>query len=298
MKKIILNLFVFIAATTATAQDISGTYYVGEPNYPASQDHPWKRTFSQAEITYDPSKVRIDLSIEGITTAMYGTPHVTVVQHVKDGEFYTFNMNNLGDAAIANTVLVQIEPGIFVVNPASTIDIECTEIKRPQKSNAPSKGGKVYPVESLAREFILGKDKARIAQLCSNKEEYEKLIANATTTICQAKNETLGAAHPIPGEGMTDAGLKADVHTQIQKWAIAKSWTQTVERSFIKSTEWNPIKQGARILGREIVCVVIYSKNGVCLWREFLVRQDYNGSAYGQSYVYGELPGGYTTPCN
>lgn len=206
-------------------------------------------------------------------------------------------MNNVGDQSLTNTSLLQIEPGVFVVASASTIDMGCTEVKRAVKSSAPSKGGKVYPVESLVREFILGKDKARVKALCDNDAEFEKLLADAVMAHCKAKNEKIGDKYPLPAEGMKDAGLKADVHTQIKAFATSNKWPQTVERSYIKSADWTPLKQGAKILGREIRCVVIYSKSGACQWQEFSIQQDFNGSAYGKSYVQGVVPGGFSTPC-
>ncbi len=297
MKKIILSLSILIAGITANAQDISGTYYVGEPNYDASLEHPWKRTYSEATIKFDKEKTAIEVAIDGMARNMWGSPNEFELEAVKAGKIYAFNMNNVGDQSLTNTSLLQIEPGVFVVASASTIDMGCTEVKRAVKSSAPSKGGKVYPVESLVREFILGKDKARVKALCDNDAEFEKLLADAVMAHCKAKNEKIGDKYPLPAEGMKDAGLKADVHTQIKAFATSNKWPQTVERSYIKSTDWTPLKQGAKILGREIRCVVIYSKNGACQWQEFSIQQDFNGSAYGKSYVQGVVPGGFSTPC-
>ena len=297
MKKIILSLSILIAGISANAQDISGTYYVGEPNYDASLDHPWKRTFSEANIRFDKEKTAIEVTIEGLAKTMWGSPHQLVLDAVKAGKFYTFNMNNVGDKSLTNTTLIQTEPGVFVVQSASSIDMGCTEVKRAVKSSAPAKGGKVYPVESLVREFILGKDKARVKALCDNDAEFEKLLADAVMMQCKAKNEKIEDKYPLPAEGLKDSGLKADVHTQIKAFATSNKWPQTVERSFIKSTDWIPLKQGAKILGREIRCVVVYSKGGACQWQEFSIRQDFNGTGYGKSYVHGVVPGGFSTDC-
>jgi len=242
MKRITTLLTMMTLSFLSFSQDISGTYYVGEPNYDASLEHPWKRTFSEAKIRFEEEKSAIEVSIDGMVRSMWGSPSELTMKYVKEGKFYTFNMNNVGDNSLTNTTLIQIEPGIFVVASASTIDMGCTEVKRAVKSSAPSKGGKVYPVESLVREFILGKDKARVKVLCDNDVEFEKLLADALMMQCKAKNESISGQHPLPNEGIKDGSLKADVHTQIKSWAVSKKWPQTVERSFIKSTDWTPIR--------------------------------------------------------
>lgn len=175
MKKKLLSLLILLAGGLY-AQDISGTYYVGEPNYDASLEHPWKRTFSSVEITYDPSNYTIELVYDPNQRPMKGGPSENSIEAVKTGFQYSFAMNNVGANCLTNTTLLQLEPGIFVVQPATKTNLGCDQITRPTKSNAPAKGGKVYPVEGLVREFILGKDQNRIKALCENKAEYEKLV--------------------------------------------------------------------------------------------------------------------------
>ena len=86
MKKIILSLSILIAGITANAQDISGTYYVGEPNYDASLEHPWKRTYSEATIKFDKEKTAIEVAIDGMARNMWGSPNEFELEAVKAGK--------------------------------------------------------------------------------------------------------------------------------------------------------------------------------------------------------------------
>ncbi|UKN01162.1 hypothetical protein K6119_15640 [Paracrocinitomix mangrovi] len=289
--------FIAINITPVKAQDISGTYYVGEPNYDATLDHPWKRTYESVDIKYNSGNQTISLVYDKDQRAMSGSPTEYTLQAVKDGKIVFFKMGNIGHRSLANMTLLQIEPGIFVVDPATTVNTTCGDLKRPTKSNAPSKGGKVYPVEPLVREFILGKDKERIKYLCEHPVEYHDLVAKAVVLRCNLSSDAVAADKPKPAEGLTDSSLKTEVNTLIKNWAVAKKWPQSVSSSYISSKEWTDMMSNGRVIGREIHCVVIMSQNGVCQWKEFLVRQDYVKGSYGKSYVYGELPGAYKTDC-
>src|SRR5690606_19093042 len=101
-----------------------------------------------------------------------------------------------------------------------------------------------------------------------------------------------------PPEGMKDPVLKREVVMLIQKWSVSKKWTQRVEDAYIESTEWEDLLENEKVIGRQILCVVITKQSKMCQWKEFLVRQDFNGSRYGKSYVFGELPGVYKTSCH
>ncbi|MCB9223608.1 MAG: hypothetical protein R2780_04420 [Crocinitomicaceae bacterium] len=292
---LILGLF---SANVVLAEEISGTYYVGEPNYDASLEHPWKRTFESVDITYNSGDQSISLLYDKNERPMTGTPTQYTGQAVKDGKLVFFKMSNVGPRCLTTATLLQIEPGIFVVEPATTVNTTCGDMKRPTKSNAPSKGGKVYPVEPLVREFILGKDKERIKYLCEHPEEYQELIATAVLNRCQLANGEIAGKHEKPSAGMDDTALNTEVNSLIKDWSVAKKWTQTVVSSYIVSSNWSDITSNGRVVGRELKCAVIMTQNGGCQWQEFLVRQDYVKGSYGKSYVYGELPGAYPTPCN
>lgn len=296
------RLFSFVALFLLSlnygiSQDISGTYYVGEPNYDASLEHPWKRTFESVDITYNEDNQTISLVYDKDERPMTGAPTANTGQAVKDGKLVYFKMSNVGPRSLTNMDLLQIEPGVFVVDPATTTNTTCGDVKRPTKSNAPSKGGKVYPVEPLVREFILGKDKERVKYLCEHPEEYQALIKDAVTSKCSIYTDAAGAKNQKPAVGSLDGELNAEVNTLIKNWAVAKKWPQDVNSSYVSSNDWADMMQNGRVIGREIHCVVIMVQNGVCQWKEFLVRQDYVKGSYGKSYVYGELPGAYKTDC-
>lgn len=297
MKKNILLLMTLLIGSVY-GQEISGTYYVGEPNYDASLEHPWKRTFSSVDITYDPSNYTIELVYDKNQRPMKGGPSQNAMEAVKSGEQYSFAMNNVGASCLTNTTLLQIEPGVFVVDPATNTNLGCENPKRATKSAAPSKGGKVYPVESLVREFILGKDQARIKQLCENKEEYEKLVEIAVIKKCKGVSASVAGNNPIPNEGMTDAATKKEIHNLISNFATSKNWPQKVHKTFIQSNDWETLKTGNVITGRQLTCVVVTNGNGNCRWSQFYIRQDYNKGTYGKSYAYGEGRGSYPTSCN
>ncbi len=297
MKRTLFIMSLLMAFIT-NAQDISGTYYVGEPNYDANLEHPWKRGFTEVSINYDAQKTSIELTYNKDEKAMVGTPHALAQTAAKSGTLYSFTMSNIGPNCLINADLLQIEPGIFVVQPATTVDNSCVEVKRATKSNAPAKGGKVYPVESLVREFILGKNKSRVDALCANPSEFQQLVEAAVIAKCKLLNDSKAEAYPLPKEGMTEQALKSEVHEAINAWAKTRNWSQTVERSFIKSTEWETLRQGTKTIGRQARAIVIYSKNGTCEWKEFAIQQDYNGSSYGKTYVTGEMPGGFAVKCN
>lgn len=292
------TLFIaFLAAVfTTNAQEIAGKYYVGEPNYDASLEHPWKRTFESVDIKFDESKTTIELTYDSNERPMQGHPSSTLLQAVKNGDLVNFEMSTVGPRCLTTATLLQIEPGVFVVEPATRMDLGCTTIERAQKSNAPAKGGKVYPVESLVREFILGKDKERIDELVANKAEYEKLVEQAVRARCEAVNNA--SAKPLPDAGKLDASENEDVNTIIRKWAIQKRWPQAVNSAFAISNDWEIVRGSkGQILRRTMQCVVIMDQNGSCSWKQFVVHQDYDGSKYGQSYVFGEHPGQYKTDC-
>lgn len=286
-----------IISTMTLAQDISGTYYVGEPNYDASLEHPWQRGADESyEITYNKDDYSIDLVYKKGERPMHGVPHQLDMPAVKRGEYYVFTMSNVGPNCFINADMLQIEPGIFVVAPATTAGMD-GKITRAVKSSAPSKGGKVYPVESLVREFIIGKDKERVKYLCEHPNEFEPLLYTAVETRKASQNSTNADSHPKPNEGMTDASMKKEALSLIKDWSVAKKWPQTVASTYIKSTDWETLKSGKIVTARQITCVVIMSSNGNCQWKEYLIRQDYTNGAYGKSYVFGELPGGYATDC-
>lgn len=299
-KTLFLTVASLMLATVFHAQnnEISGTYYVGEPNYDKNLEHPWKRTFESVEITYNAENATIELVYDNNQRSMKGSPSSSVLDAVKKGTLYAFEMSNVGPNCLTNVGLLQIEPGIFVVRPATSSDLGCTTIKRPAKSNAPAKGGKVYPVEGLVREFILGKDQARINQLIADQSLYEKLVADAVLKKCKAIAGTSAANNPLPSKGDLDASEGKTANELIQKWSVTKNWPQKVKRSFVTSNDWT-IKRNAKgeIVYRSITCVVVMIQNGSCSWKEYYVHQDYNGSAYGKSYVYGEGQGQYATDC-
>src|SRR5690606_11965803 len=187
MRNLGIVFFLILNLQLSFAQDISGTYYVGEPNYDASLEHPWKRTFESVEITYNDDNQTISLVYDKNERPMTGAPTENTGQAVKDGELAYFRMSNVGPRSLINTDLLQIEPGIFVVDPATTVNTTCGDLKRPVKADAPSKGGKSYPVEPLVREFILGKDKERIKYLVEHPAEYQEILATAVMNKCQHK---------------------------------------------------------------------------------------------------------------
>ncbi len=292
----ILILSVFSWAFNMCAQDISGTYYVGEPNYDASLEHPWKRTFESVEIKFDEQTTTIELNYDEASRSMKGSPGASIIDAVKNGDLVVFEMSNVGPSCLTTATLIQLEPGLFIVNPATSMDLGCTTVKRATKSNTPSKGGKVYPVESLVREFILGKDKARIEALINNRAEYEKLVEVAVRKRCEAVSNA--SAKPLPPTGKLDASENEVINEIIRKWAVQKRWPQAVNSAYAQSDDWEIVRGSmGQILRRTMQCVVIMDKNGACSWKNFIVHQDYNGSSYGSSYVYGELPGQYKTDC-
>src|SRR5690606_15475822 len=128
-----------------------------------------------------------------------------------------------------------------VVDPATTVNTTCGDLKRPVKADAPSKGGKSYPVEPLVREFILGKDKERIKYLVEHPAEYQEILATAVMNKCQHKNVSLAGKNQKPAEGMKDAGLGSEVTTLIKDWSVAKKWTQSVVSAYIVSSDWKDI---------------------------------------------------------
>lgn len=293
-----LLFFALALSTTAVAQDISGTYYVGEPNYDASLEHPWKRNFEKVDITFDMDKQLFELVYDPAQRPMKASPTPSTYEDMKKGLVYSFDMSNVGPNCLANATLLQIEPGVFVVDPATSLDLGCTTVKRPTKSNAPAKGGRVYPVEPLVREFILGKDKNRVAELVANHTLYEQILAEAVMKRCKSISNTSAAKNPVPAKGSLDASEGKVANELIQQWAIQKNWPQQVKSSFVKSNDWEIVKNAkGAILHRSITCVVIMDQNGSCSWKEFYVHQAYNGSGYGKSYVYGEGQGQYATDC-
>lgn len=297
LKSILISCGISFLSATAISQDISGTYYVGEPNYDASLEHPWKRGSESVEIKYDPKNYSIDLTYSESERPMHGVPSKFDMSAVEKGEYYVFTMSNVGPNCYINADMLQIESGIFVVAPATHAGMD-GKITRAVKSSAPSKGGKVYPVESLVREFIIGKDKERVKYLCAHPGEFETLLYAAVEKRHKSTHASISESYPKPAEGMTDAALQKEIFTAIKNWSIAKKWPQTLESTYIKSTDWETLKntKGA-VTGRQITCVYIMSSNGECQWKEYIVRQDYTNGTYGKSYVFGELPGGYATEC-
>lgn len=297
MKQILNVIAIICLNSIAFGQNISGTYHVGEPNYDASLDHPWKRGSQTVEIKYKPSDFSIELIYSATERPMRGVPAQFDLAAVEKGEYYVFTMSNVGPNCYINADLLQIEEGIFVVAPATKAGMD-GKITRAEKSAAPVKGAKVYPVESLVREFILGKDKARVDYLCAHPEVFEPLLYAAVEKRHKSQHASIAQSNPKPAAGMTDANLNKEVYDLIKAWSIAKRWPQTLESAYIKSTDWEILKTGSRIIGRQITCVYIMSSNGECQWKEFIVKQDYTDGTYGKSYVGGELPGGYATSCN
>jgi hypothetical protein len=287
----ILGALLFTVFASAHAQDIAGTYY-------SSKDMNGTGSTNQYKIAYKPEELTIMITYADGQASVKGMPHPNLQEAVKKGEFFQFKMAAFGPRHINTVELIQIEPGIFVVDPATRVDVGCTETTR---STAPAggKGGKVYENESIQREYIIGKDENRVKALVANKAEYEKLIADAVMKRCQVVSGNFGAKNPPPAEGMTDASLKSDALTLIKAWATQRRWPESVMSAYIKSTEWSTLRNrntGA-ITGRELVAVVYHKKNTACAWREFVVRQDYNGSSYGKGYIQGESQASYPIDC-
>ena len=297
MKTIFSLLSIFLAtALNVSAHDFDGTYYVGEPNYEASLEHPWKRGFQSVEMKYTEKEYMIELTYDAAQRPMKAFPSHGAMDVVKKGSCYVFLLSNVGPNCLTNADMLLIEPGVWVVAPATQTNT-AGEVSRATKSSAPSKGGKVSPVESLVREFILGKDKERVKYLCEHPAEFQAILLKAVNARYAALSTEIANTHPAPAEGMTDATLKKEILGLIQKWAVAKKWTQEVSSTYIKSTGWEDLRENGKVVGRQIVCVVIMTQNGNCKWQEYIVRQDYSSGAYGASYVFGELPGAYATAC-
>ncbi len=286
------TLCLALGLSQALAQDIAGTYY-------GSKDMAGIGKTNVFKIEYNADEHSISVSYDGGSAPVKGYPHENAVKAVQSGELYTFTLTAFGPRHINRVTLIQIEPGVFVVDPATRTDIGCTETTR-STAAAGAKGGKVYENESIQREYIIGKDENRVKALVANKTEYEKLIADAVMKRCKVISGDFGSKNPLPAEGMRDAALKTEVLALVKAWATQKSWPETVQRAFVKSADWTILRHATTgvITGREIVCVVLHSKATACSWREFTVRQEYTGSAYGKSFIAGASQASYPTDCN
>lgn len=297
MKKIFLLVTFCFSALVNFAQDFNGTYYVGEPNYPVGTESPWKRTFESVEIKYDAGKMELELTWDKTQRPMKAVPHEFMREGLKSGKVYEFTLGNNGPNSLNNAEMLQIEPGVFVVQPATTMDLK-RQISRAKKTEGLAKGGKSFPVESLVREFILGKDKKRIEELCANPSQYEELLAAAVIEKNRSADESIAEKNPKPLKGISDLQLNKEVKSLIIDWSVQKNWSQSVIDAYVKSGDWQNVKNAlGTVVGREVYCVVVYKENENCRWKEFIVRQDALAKGYGKSYVLNEGIGSYPTSC-
>lgn len=176
-----------------------------------------------------------------------------------------------------------VEDGVWVVEKYGYFNnkLDCSSFKyNPGKD----KNGNPYK-----KFLLLGKNKKRIEELTNQYDEVLELIGENVLAECNQSRALTAAGKPMPTPGLKDAKLKAETNKVVTAFA-SKHWKETVLYTYILSKEWSTIRNNntGLILGRTIrVIVVMKTTSGACQWEEVSIRQDYNGSSYGNSYFGG-----------
>jgi len=138
--------------------------------------------------------------------------------------------------------------------------------------------------------IIMGKNKERVMELAGDFEKMKVLAEKSVIADCEQLNAMEAARKPMPEPGMTDAKLNAEITAAVRAKATTAGWPQTVVYTYIKSSEWNTIrnKNTGIITGRSLRAIaVLKTTAGKCQWEEVSIAQDYDGVNYGKSYFNG-----------
>lgn len=188
--------------------------------------------------------------------------------------------------------MVLIEDGMFFIAVASKAYVN-TDCNKPEWKSKSHKGEDNFYV-------LLGKDPKRVEELMNDPDKVKTLTIDAYIKDCIHWNVYHEAKNPMPEKGIQDAALQADLTDCVRKGAAKRTWKEEILYAYPISKEWATLrnKNTGVIIGREIAVVaVMKSDAGHCKWETVYVRQNYNGSAYGNSYFHANSQRIYPVDC-
>ena len=136
---------------------------------------------------------------------------------------------------------------------------------------------------------IAAKDTSKFKEYQNEPEYTSKVVFEKFDALRRVwKEKEIKEARPLPAEGMTDAKLKSESFALIKKTAEAYQWKETVQYSYITSTDWETRVSllTGKPLTRSIKCIVVMKTPDGNYKREgFYIGQKYTGTGWGSTHM-------------
>lgn len=188
--------------------------------------------------------------------------------------------------------MILIEDGVFFLEVSSRVHIN-TDCNKPEWEAGSKDGNDNFYV-------LMAKDPKRMEELMSDLEKVKAMTTEAVVKDCVHWNIYREAKNPMPEKSIKDAALQADLTNCVRKGAAGRGWKEEIVYAYPISKEWATLrnKNTGIIVGREIAVVAVMKTDaGRCKWETVYVRQNYNGSAYGNSYFHANSQRIYPIDC-
>lgn len=259
--------------------NFSGFYYLNTFAYIEPSSHFSKDTtkaFSGFSIEYSPEEHTMQIHWDKATANYAMVPEHHHASADKGNVLFQMGMQG-GPEAWYNAMCLVLEPGVILIG--ANVYHKNDEI------------GHQWMNDIQPESFVIAaRDTAKFNEYQANPEYTSKVVFEKFDALRRVwQQQEIAEAKPLPAEGMKNATLKQESLQLIKRTAEGYKWKETVEYSYVTSTDWEIKKHpltGAT-LKRIAKCIVIMKTPKGDYKREgFYIAQDYiGGGNFGKTYM-------------
>ncbi len=258
--------------------DFSGFYYLNSYAIVAPANHFSSDTtkfYGGFSIEYSPDEHNMQVHWENGVSNYAMVPEQYEESADKGNVMFQFGMQG-GPESYYNAECLVLEPGVILIG--AYVYHKNDEV------------GHQWMNDAQPQSFVIAaKDTTKFKEYQNEPEYTSKVVFEKFDALRRVwKEKEIKEARPLPAEGMTDAKLKSESFALIKKTAEAYQWKETVQYSYITSTDWETRVSllTGKPLTRSIKCIVVMKTPDGNYKREgFYIGQKYTGTGWGSTHM-------------